>query len=60
MLYGTEFWRDVLDFHVLARYGTISPDDVDLFFLTDSVDETFDYVTRELSEHAMELPGAIL
>ena len=60
VLYGTGFWRDVLDFDVLARYGTISPEDVELFFLTDSVDDAYDYVTRELTEHALEAPGATL
>ena len=31
--------------------------DLDLFVKTDSVDEAFDHITRELMEHAVERPG---
>ena len=31
--------------------GTISPGDPDLFFMTDSVDEAFDYVVAELEKN---------
>ncbi len=48
VLFGTEFWSRILHFEPMAEYGTISPDDVDLFFRTDSIDEAFDYLTTEL------------
>jgi uncharacterized protein (TIGR00730 family) len=50
ILFGTEFWRDVIDLNALLKYGTISRQDLDLVFRTDSVDEAFDHVTRELTE----------
>jgi uncharacterized protein (TIGR00730 family) len=31
ILYGTEYWRKVLNFDALVEYGTISPEDVNLF-----------------------------
>jgi uncharacterized protein (TIGR00730 family) len=31
VLYGEEFWKEVLHFDVLVRYGTISPEDLELF-----------------------------
>ena len=41
----------------MARYGTISPEDTDLFFTTDSVDEAYEYLVAELTEHALSTPG---
>ena len=60
MLYGAEYWDAVLDFDALARFGTIDPGDPDLFSWTDTVDESFDVITRELTEHALAAPGASL
>lgn len=50
VLFGTDFWRDVIDLNALVKYGTISRQDLDLVFRTDSVDEAFDHVTQELTE----------
>jgi hypothetical protein len=60
VLFGTDYWSRVLDLHVLAEYGTIDPDDLDLFFQTDSIDDAYDFVTRELIEHALSDPGPSL
>lgn len=57
ILFGTTFWTEVLNFPALIRYGMISPEDVDLFFMTDSVDEAFDYLTAQLLTHALHKPG---
>ena len=57
VLFGREFWDEVLHFEPLVRFGTISPEDLELFFLTDSVDETFDFLVRELEAHALTTPG---
>jgi len=48
VLFGTEFWNQVLNFEPMVEWGTISPEDVNLFLRTDSVDEAFDYITGEL------------
>ena len=54
VLFGTEFWRDVLDLNALVKYGTISRQDLDLVFRTDSVDEAFDHVTSELTSRYLD------
>lgn len=43
---GSDFWRPMLDFfrEGLIAEGTISPDDMDLVFLTDSIDEALDHI----------------
>ena len=60
VLFGTEYWSNVVDFEALARFGTISPKDIDLCFRTDSVDEAFDYLTEQLDTYALDQPGGTL
>ncbi len=60
VLFGTEFWRAALDFNALIRAGTISRSDLDLLFRTDSVDEAFDFITKELTRTALKRPGGTL
>ncbi|MCB9899045.1 MAG: LOG family protein [Planctomycetes bacterium] len=57
VLFGKEFWSQVLHFEPLIKFGTISPTDPDLFFQTDSVDEAYEYLVAELTEHALGDPA---
>lgn len=57
VLFGTEFWSEVLNFEPLIRWGTISPGDLDLFLRTDSIDEAFDFLTRELEANVLSQSG---
>ncbi|NQV84525.1 MAG: LOG family protein [Rhodospirillales bacterium] len=60
VLFGMEFWSDVLNLDALVKYGTINAEDLGLFFKTDSVDAAFDFLTRELVENALNTPGGVL
>jgi len=60
VLFGSEFWDEVISFEGLTRYGTIREDDVKLLYRTDSIDDAFDFVTRELIEYNLDAPGARL
>jgi uncharacterized protein (TIGR00730 family) len=60
VLFGTKFWRQVIDFDALVRNGTISAPDVNLVYRTDSVDEAFAWITGRLGEFAVDRPGAML
>lgn len=60
VLYGTEFWDKIVNFDAFVEMGVISRDDLDLFYRCDSVDDAYDYIVRELSEHAVDIPGAVL
>jgi len=60
VLFGTDYWEQVVDFDALARFGTINAKDIDLCFRTDSVDEAFDFLTEQLDTYAMDKPGATL
>ncbi len=60
VLFGTEYWRQVVDFDALVRHGTISAADVNLVYRTDSVDKAYDWIVRQLTEHALGQPGPML
>jgi uncharacterized protein (TIGR00730 family) len=60
VLFGAEYWNEVVNFDALVRHGTINEEDLKLFHRTDSVEETFEIVTRHLTEHAMTARGAFL
>jgi len=45
---GTDYWRDMVGFlHKMARAGTISPADLDLIFVTDSVEEAVEHIRQK-------------
>ena len=49
ILFGNEYWNKLINFETLVEFGTIDRKDLDLFFLTDSVDEAYDYITSSLN-----------
>lgn len=60
VLYGSEYWDKVLDLQTMVDGGTIGPEDLKLFHRSDSVDDAFGFITRELIEKALSLPGGML
>jgi len=49
VLYGSEYWRNVINFDEMIRWGTISPKDKNIFKFCDTPQEAFDYLTTELT-----------
>ncbi len=60
VLFGTEYWRQIVDFDALARHGVINPEDIELVHRTDSVEDAYDWIVRQLTEKALGQPGATL
>ena len=60
VLFGSKYWDDVINFDALVKYGTISPDDLDLLHRTDSLDDAYDIITKGLTENALGSPGPAL
>ena len=60
VLFGTDYWKRVIDFEMLIEYGTINRSDLELFLITDSVDTAFDYLTDQLSRYGVKEPGTTL
>ena len=59
VLFGKEFWNEVVNFEALARRGVISQADVDQLFFAETVDEAFVHLTRHLSD-ASSRPSLLL
>ncbi|MBX2803718.1 MAG: LOG family protein [Myxococcales bacterium] len=49
VLFGTAYWDKILDLGAMAEFGTISTEDLDLVFRTDSVDDAFAHLTQRLT-----------
>jgi uncharacterized protein (TIGR00730 family) len=61
VLFGTEYWRQVVDFDALVRHGMINARDVKLMHYTDSVDDAYEWITGQLvAKRALSKPGATL
>ena len=50
ILFGTEFWNEIINFEALVRWGVVSAEDLDIFHKTDSVDDAFSYLTGKLEK----------
>ena len=50
VLYGSKFWKEVVNFEAMCRWGTISRSDLDLFQFADSPEAALSYLRRELTE----------
>ncbi len=51
ILYGSEYWKSVIDMDLLADKGAISPKDCDLFQFADTPEEAFHLLTEGLTQH---------
>ena len=60
VLFGNDYWNEVVNFDALVKHGTIDAADVKIMHRTDSVDEAHDWVTARLKEFALAKPGAML
>lgn len=58
VLFGSDYWTQIARFEPMADYGTIDLEDLDLFHITDSVDDAVDWLKGQLMEWAVEHPGA--
>jgi len=60
VLYGTEYWDEVINLDAMVKYGTIAPDDLELFYRTDGIDDAFEFITTKLSEYHVDRPGGAM
>ncbi len=51
VLYGAKYWNDVINMEALADWGTIAPEDLALFHLSNSPQEAFQYLTQQLERY---------
>ena len=60
VLFGAEYWDEVISFDALVKFGTISRADLDIFHRTDSIDEAYEIITKGLTRDALGSPGPVL
>lgn len=51
VLYGTDFWDEVINIPRMAELGVISPEDQRLFHRSNDVDDAFYHLTTELARY---------
>ena len=61
ILYGTSFWKEVLNFDALVKYGMIAPEDLELFQFADDVETAHQMLVGGLTKYYLqpeqEMPG---
>jgi uncharacterized protein (TIGR00730 family) len=55
ILYGSQYWKEVINFDALVKYGTISAGDLELFQYADDPAAAFELLKRELGKYAMHV-----
>ncbi len=52
ILYGTSFWKEIVNFDALVKHGTISATDLELFQFADSPESAMQILQEALAEQA--------
>lgn len=59
VLYGTSFWKEVINFEALVKHGVISDTDLNLFQFADDVDTALKILTDGLTKLYLEPIGEV-
>ncbi len=54
VLYGRDYWREILNFDALVKYGMIAPEDLDLFQYADTPAQALSILQEGLTRHYLE------
>ena len=57
VLYGSDFWNNVINWDYLVDCGTISESDLDLFHISDDIDDSYDYITKYIKAYKLTGPN---
>ncbi len=60
VLMGKKFWNTTLNFNYLVEKKVIHKEDLNLFLITDYVDQAFDFVSCILKEKCLDNPQALI
>src|SRR5579864_3492065 len=51
VIYGSEYWKRIINFQAFVDAGTVSPQDLDQFKVIDSPDEAFEFLRDGLTKY---------
>jgi uncharacterized protein (TIGR00730 family) len=51
VIYGSEYWKQIINFQAFVDAGTVSPEDLDQFKILDSPDEAFEFLRDGLTKY---------
>jgi hypothetical protein len=54
LLYGSEYWKEIVNFEALVRYEMISPEDLHLFQYADNPETAFEILRENLMKYALQ------
>jgi predicted Rossmann-fold nucleotide-binding protein len=54
VLYGTSYWKEIINFEALVKYEMISPEDLGLFQYADDPAAAFEILKAGLLTHALQ------
>jgi uncharacterized protein (TIGR00730 family) len=55
LLYGSEYWKEVINFEALVKYGMIAPEDLHLFQYADDPETAFEMLKKGLETYALQV-----
>jgi uncharacterized protein (TIGR00730 family) len=58
VLYGSKYWKQIVNFDALVEHGMISPDDLNLFQYADDPDTALNILKDNLTRHYLHPPAA--
>ena len=56
VVYGADYWNEVINFDAMVKWGTISPGDVHLFKIMDKIEDAYEFLTAELTQNYITSP----
>jgi predicted Rossmann-fold nucleotide-binding protein len=54
VLYGSKYWKEIINFDALVRYGMISREDLELFQYADDPRTAFELLKAALTTYAIQ------
>ena len=54
VLYGSQFWKEILNFRRLVKYGMIAEEDLQLFQFADTPEQALGILQEGLTKHYLE------
>ena len=51
VIYGSAYWKKIVNFEAMVEAGTISPQDLELFKMSDSPEESFEFLKEGLTKY---------